>query len=72
MKALEFQGSLRSDATLKVPEQVARQLTANQPLRVILLVLEDGEELDWERLTAAEFAQGYSPSDEIYDDLPAR
>ncbi len=72
MRALEFQGSLQPDATLKVPEQLARQLAANQTLRVILLVPEDGEELDWERLTAAEFVQGYAPSDDIYDELPAR
>lgn len=72
MKALEFQGSLNQDATLTVPSQVASLVPRDQPLRVLLLIPEEGETEEWERLAAVDFLQGYAESDAIYDDLPAR
>jgi hypothetical protein len=71
MKALEFQSQINPDATLSVPPEVARQVPPDQPLRVLLLVAEDAEAGDWERLTIQEFLQGYTESDAIYDQLPA-
>jgi hypothetical protein len=70
MRALEFQSHMNPDATLSVPPEVARQLPADQPLRVLLLVAEDAEASEWEGLAAKEFLQGYAESDAIYDQLP--
>jgi hypothetical protein len=71
MKAHEFQSHVSGDATLIVPPDVARQLPADRPLRVLLLVAEDAEADEWESLAAQEFLQGFSESDAIYDEVPA-
>ncbi len=71
MRAHEFQTHINPDATLSVPPEVARQLPPEQPLRVLLLVADDAEAGEWERLAAEEFLQGYAESDSIYDQLPA-
>lgn len=72
IKALEFQSHINADSTLSVPPEVARQVAAERPIRVVLLIGEDTDAPDWERLAAEEFLQGYAESDAIYDDLPAR
>lgn len=72
MKALEFQSQMNPDATLSVPLEVARQLPAGEPFRVLLLMTEDAEAGEWEGLAAQEFLQGYTESDAVYDQLPGR
>ena len=71
MKAIEFQSRMNPDATLTIPPEVARQVPADQPLRVLLLVAEDAGARDWEHLAAQEFLRGYAESDDIYDKLQA-
>ena len=72
MKALEFQGQVNANATLSLPSEVARQLAPERRVRVLLLIADDAEAQAWERLAAQDFLEGYSPSDAIYDQLPAR
>lgn len=72
MKTLEFRAQLNSDSTLTVPAELAAQLEAHEPVRVILLVPDAGDNQDWSRLTADQFLGGYADGDAIYDDLPAR
>jgi hypothetical protein len=72
MKALEFQSQINPDATLSVPPEVARQLSPEQPLRVLLLMPEDVDAGECDRLAAQEFLRGYAESDSVYDDLSAR
>ena len=71
MKALEFQGSINPDSTLSVPSEVAELVPRDQPVRVLLLIPDEGENHDWSHLTAEQFLQGYADGDAIYDDLPA-
>ena len=71
MKTLEFDAQVGADATLKVPETLAAQIDAGQPVHVVLLFAESGDETDWKRLAAEQFLNGYAPSDSIYDDVPA-
>lgn len=69
MKILEFQATLRSDDTLCVPPEVARQFPRERPLRVLILVPGEDEDREWEQFTAEEFAKGYADGDAIYDQL---
>ena len=71
MKTLEFDAQISPDSTLKVPGAFATQIEANQPVHVVLLVPELGEDQDWSQLTAEQFLKGYADSDAIYDDLPS-
>lgn len=72
MKALEFETTLSTNNTLAVPPDLAAQIQGNKVLRVLLLVPENEEDQDWERLTAEEFGQGYAEGDAIYDQLSTR
>ena len=71
MKTLEFDAQISPDSTLKVPGAFATQIEADQPVHVVLLVPESGEDQDWSRLTAEQFMKDYADSDAIYDDLPS-
>jgi hypothetical protein len=72
MKAVEFQSQLGSDQTLPVPASAAERIPVGQPVRVLVLIAEDGAEQEWEELAAREFGQGYADSDAIYDQLSGR
>jgi hypothetical protein len=72
MKALEFQSSLNSDGSLRVPIEIARSIPPGQPLRVLVLLSEGESDEAWENLAAMEFGQGYAESDAIYDQLSGR
>jgi hypothetical protein len=74
MTALEFQACLRADGTVKVPDDVAAQLSGKSSFRVLLLVPEDAETAEeedeaWDRLGETELFRMYSGSDSIYDDV---
>ena len=68
MKALEFEATLSTDSKkLKVPEKLAVQIPKEEAVRVIVLLPENGDAADWERLTGEQFSSGYNESDSVYD-----
>ncbi|PKB80867.1 MAG: hypothetical protein BZY88_07575 [SAR202 cluster bacterium Io17-Chloro-G9] len=69
MKALEFRTKINPDFTVSLPPEIAAQTRQAQPVRVILLIPESNEDIDWAQLTVEQFAQGYSDGDDIYNDL---
>jgi hypothetical protein len=69
MKQFVFHTLLTSDATIKIPSDVAVQIEHDQPIRVVLLVSEPSVDDEWSRLTADQFLQGYGDSDAVYDQL---
>jgi hypothetical protein len=71
MKAIEFQTRLNRDQTVTLPPEVAAQVPAGAPVRVLLLYDQSAEEADWRRLTMEQFLKGYSEDDAVYDELPA-
>ena len=72
MKAFEFSTNLNSPNSLEIPSHVAAQLHRDQEVRVVLLIGEAPEDAEWATLTSAQFFDGYSSSDAIYDELPGR
>ena len=68
MKTLEFQTSISDEGTLTAPADIVRQLPQQQPVRVIL-VPEDTGDQEWQQLTQQQFLSGYAESDAIYDQL---
>jgi hypothetical protein len=54
---------------LRVPDDLAAQIPKEESVRVIVLVPEDGEDADWQRLTREQFLRGYGEGDSIYDAL---
>ena len=74
MHAVEFRTRVNTDRTLTVPPAVAAALPPGRPVRVLLLIGEEGEREDaaWEAAAAAEFAAGYADGDAIYDQFSPR
>ena len=70
MKAFEFTAKLHTPDTLAIPAQVAVHIRDNQPVRVLLLLPDEGADAPWEQFTAEQFLKGYDQSDSIYDKLP--
>ncbi len=74
MTALEFQASLGSDGTVKVPDSIVPQLKSVESFRVVLLVPSDPDDTQkedeaWDRAAEAELFRSYSETDSIYDDV---
>jgi hypothetical protein len=71
MASWQFQSELNPDHTLSVPAEIADSLSTGQKLLVVLATADQTEQVDWQRLTLAQFFEGYGPDDSIYDELPA-
>ncbi len=67
MKAYEYYAEILPDGHLSIPEELKGKLSGESKIRVMLL-LED-ENTQWSNFTVAEFMQGYSEKDAIYDKL---
>lgn len=71
MTSVEFWARINADGTLTVPPEIVARLEPEQPLRVILLTSQGGDDREWATVTAEQFPQGYADTDAIYDELPA-
>lgn len=69
MTQIEFDATLETGNTIKVPQEFAAQLASGQPVRVVVLVPDMEDDTAWKDLTADQFLQGYAESDAIYDQL---
>jgi bifunctional DNA-binding transcriptional regulator/antitoxin component of YhaV-PrlF toxin-antitoxin module len=68
MKTYEFNKELNDKGEILIPEQIKVKLKTENKTRVILL-LEDEEEVAWQKLTRDSFFEGYSEKDSAYNDL---
>jgi len=50
-----------------VPADPAGQIPKEEAVRVIVLLPENAEDGDWQRLSTEQLLSGYSESDSIYD-----
>lgn len=71
MRAFEFNSHPDPNGSIQLPVEVASQLDPANEIKVIVLV-PDNEEQAWMRFGMDQFAKGYAPTDNIYDDLRAR
>jgi hypothetical protein len=77
MRAYEFPAKVTATGNLEVPTALLDLLSADQTVRVIVLVEEpsdtanetsvEDEDAAWERLGDEEFLAGYSEADAVYD-----
>ncbi|HUG90703.1 MAG TPA: hypothetical protein VML55_07720 [Planctomycetaceae bacterium] len=67
MHAVEFTTELTSDPLVGIPDEVAAQLPNAGRARVIILVQDDPEDLEWRRATYEAFMRDDSPDDAVYD-----
>ncbi len=77
MKAYEFPATVTAEGSVELPDTVVKLLSANQTVRIILLVpdpppydtdLTPAEEDEmWHRFNADQLLKEYSEADAIYD-----
>ena len=72
MKAVEFQSEVTPDQTLAVPAEVAESLPVGRVVRVLVLISEADDEVEWEQTAATDSGQGYAAGDAIYEQLSGR
>ncbi len=68
MQAIEFSTILESTGTIQLPLKVIKELKPGRDLKVIILY-NDNETEDWAKLSTQELFNGYSDSDNIYDNM---
>jgi hypothetical protein len=68
MKAVEFECEITSAEQIRIPPDIARELSAGAHVHVIL-VIGDGDEEGWRRATMERFAAAYAPEDSVYEKL---
>jgi len=68
MKALEFESRLTNKDQIRLPPEVAQQISEGSTVRVILL-FDSGEDESWRRLSSLRFAAAYSEEDAVYESL---
>jgi hypothetical protein len=68
MKAVEFEGRLVGQDSIRIPDNIAQELPPDSAIRVILL-WDNGDHAAWSELSAARFSAAYSPEDSIYEEL---
>jgi hypothetical protein len=68
MKAYEFHTQPAADGSIQLPPAIASQVDPTVGVKIIVL-LPDTEEQAWSQFGMQQFAQGYAPTDDIYDDL---
>jgi hypothetical protein len=75
MNAIEFQGKLTGQDSISIPDEIARELPANSPVRVILL-WDSAEDAAWKSLSRERIGSAYGASNDVYESLidgpPAR
>jgi hypothetical protein len=73
MKTFEFHAPVAPNGTVAVPADIASQVPANQPVRVVLVIEDDREEeLDWIRMGMENFFKEDDPGDALHNDVPTR
>lgn len=74
MKTLEFEAEVTEHEMLKLPDEIARQFSAGDKVRVLLLadaelIADMKEEDEWRQLAAQQFFAGDDEADSVYDQL---
>jgi hypothetical protein len=70
MRAFEFTAHPTENGSIQLPPGIVSQVNPDVGVKVIVLLPEDDEQA-WIKFGMDQFAKGYSPEDNIYDDLRA-
>jgi hypothetical protein len=68
MRAIEFQGRLTGQNSISIPGDIAHELPADSPVRVILL-WDNSEDAAWKSLSGERFGDAYAAGDDVYESL---
>ncbi len=68
MKTLEFKTKIKRDRKITLPDKFNSEFENERDARVIIL-LDDDEKKEWQKVVYDNFLKGYSDADAVYDKL---
>jgi hypothetical protein len=69
MKALEFESTVMPGGQIALPPEIAGQIPAGEPLRIVIMWEPSGEDLAWRLAGRHRFESAYCPEDAVYEQL---
>ena len=69
MKAVEFQSTVAPGGAIEIPPDVAREIPAGEPLRVLVMWEVSDHDNLWREAGRRRFEAAYSPADTVYEKL---
>jgi hypothetical protein len=72
MPTWQFDCNLNPDHSVPIPADIAAKLRPDDRVHVVLVAGDSVDELNWQRLAAEQFLDGYAPGDDIYDQIRSR
>lgn len=69
MKAIEFESTVTQGGAIALPPQVAAEIPAGQPLRIVVMWDHSEPDSAWQAAGRRAFEAAYAPEDSIYEQL---
>ncbi len=69
MRAVEFEGTVSAGGQIVLPPEVAGEITAGEPIRIVLMWQADEADETWRMMGRKRFEAAYDPEDSIYEQL---
>jgi hypothetical protein len=69
MKAVEFEGIVAPGGQIALPPEVASEIPAGEPLRVVVMWEPSNFDVAWRAAGRQRFEAAYSPEDAVYEQL---
>jgi len=69
MKAVEFESTVVPGGQIALPPEIASEIPAGEPLRVVVMWEPANFDLAWRAAGRQQFEAAYSPEDAVYEQL---
>ena len=69
MKAVEFESTVAPGGQIALPPEVANEIPAGKPLRVVVMWEPSNLDAEWRATGRQRFEAAYSPEDAVYEQL---
>lgn len=69
MKAVEFETTVTPSGAITLPPEVAAEIPAGEPLRVVVMWQQSSLDTEWRDAGRRAFEAAYAPEDAVYEQL---
>jgi hypothetical protein len=69
MKAVEFESTVAPGGQIALPPEVASEIPAGEPLRVVVMWEPSNFDVAWRLAGLQQFEAAYAPEDAVYEQL---
>lgn len=69
MNAIEFESTITPGGEIAIPREIAAEIPAGEPLRVVVMWQAASDDLAWRSAAREKFESAYGPEDAVYEEL---